>query len=48
MKPEIVEQNKILEIKTGSFLYGTNTENSDEDFCGVFIPPINYYFGLDS
>lgn len=48
MKPEIVEQNKILELRVGSHLYGTNTENSDEDFCGVFIPPINYYFGLDS
>ncbi len=41
------EKQKILEIKTGSHLYGTNTPESDVDFCGVFIPPINYYFGLD-
>lgn len=42
-----IEKQKILELRVGSFLYGTNTENSDEDYCGVFIPPINYYFGLD-
>lgn len=47
MNKEIVEANKILEIKVGSHLYGTTRPDSDEDFSGVFIPPINYYFGLD-
>jgi len=42
-----IETYKILEIKTGSHLYGTNTPESDVDYCGVFIAPINYYFGLD-
>ena len=47
MKKEIVEHNKILEIRVGSHLYGTSTPTSDEDFSGVFIPPKSYYFGLD-
>lgn len=42
-----IEKQKILEIKVGSHLYGTNTEQSDVDYSGIFIPPINYYFGLD-
>jgi len=33
----------VLEIKTGSHLYGTNVETSDEDFVGVYIPS---YFEL--
>lgn len=30
--------NKIVEIKFGSHLYGTNTENSDLDFKGIYLP----------
>lgn len=30
--------NKILEVKFGSHLYGTNTENSDLDFKGIYLP----------
>lgn len=30
--------NKIIEIKFGSHLYGTNTENSDLDFKGIYLP----------
>lgn len=33
--------NLICEIKFGSHLYGTATENSDEDFKGVFLPSLN-------
>jgi len=47
MDNSIVEQNRILELRVGSFLYGTNRPDSDIDLSGVFIPPINYYFGLD-
>ena len=43
---QVVEYNKILEIVSGSNLYGTNTPTSDEDFTGIFIAPINYYFGM--
>ena len=32
--------------RTGSHLYGTNTENSDEDFVGVFIAKPEYYIGF--
>lgn len=37
---------KILEIRVGSHLYGTNTATSDEDYSGVFIPEEDYVFGL--
>ena len=30
--------NKIIEVKFGSHLYGCNTENSDADFKGIYIP----------
>jgi len=36
----------ILKIRTGSHLYGTNTENSDEDYAGIFLPPPEYLLGL--
>lgn len=44
---EIVETGKILEIRSGSHLYGTNTIHSDEDFVGIFIAPKQYYLGFD-
>ena len=42
------EENKILEIRSGSHLYGTNTPESDEDFVGIFMPPEEYVYGLKS
>jgi len=36
----------ILEVKTGSHLYGTNTPDSDEDYVGIFLPPKEYIIGL--
>ncbi len=49
MKERIfAEENKILEYKVGSHLYGTNTPTSDEDYCGVFIAPEEYYLGLNA
>ena len=30
--------NKILEVHFGSHLYGCETENSDEDFKGIYLP----------
>jgi len=36
----------ILKIRTGSHLYGTNTEDSDKDYVGIFLPPPNYLLGL--
>jgi hypothetical protein len=43
---EIAEKNKILEIVTGSFLYGTNMPESDKDYVGVFMPDIEYVLGF--
>lgn len=42
----MAENNKILEIISGSFLYGTATETSDRDYMGVFIPDIEYIIGF--
>ncbi len=36
----------VLKTRGGSHAYGTNTEDSDEDFRGVIIPPENYFTGL--
>jgi len=36
----------ITKIRCGSHLYGLNTEKSDEDFVGVFIPKPEYFLGL--
>jgi len=43
---KIAEKNKILELVSGSFLYGTNTETSDKDYYGVFMPDIEYVLGF--
>ena len=40
------ENNKILKMRVGSHLYGTNTPTSDEDFSGIFITNEDYYFGM--
>lgn len=39
-------QNCILKMRSGSHLYGTNISTSDEDFLGIFIPPVDYLLGL--
>jgi uncharacterized protein len=38
--------NLILKVKTGSHLYGTETETSDDDYIGIFIPDEEYTLGL--
>lgn len=45
---EVALTNKILELKVGSHLYGTNTPESDVDFSGVFIAPKEFYLGLQT
>ncbi len=42
----MAEKNKILEIKTGSYLYGLNTPTSDLDYSGVFLSDIDYVLGF--
>jgi uncharacterized protein len=39
------KEKTILLVRHGSHAYGTNTETSDEDFKGIFIPPKQYYLG---
>ncbi len=43
---DLVENNKILQIRVGSHLYGTNTEDSDEDYSGIFLPSEEYIYGF--
>jgi len=38
----IVDNYLLYKIITGSHLYGTNTENSDNDYSGVFLEPFEY------
>lgn len=38
--------NMIYKIRTGSILYGTHTEMSDDDFSGIFIPNKEYLLGI--
>ena len=42
----IAENNKILEVITGSYLYGTNSDTSDKDYIGIFMPDIEYVLGF--
>uniref|UniRef100_A0A6M3KZJ4 Putative nucleotidyltransferase n=1 Tax=viral metagenome TaxID=1070528 RepID=A0A6M3KZJ4_9ZZZZ len=42
----LAENNKILEIVTGSYLYGTNLETSDKDYVGIFLPSEEYILGF--
>lgn len=41
-----IVDNMILFVRSGSHAYGTNTEESDRDYKGVFIPPLNYHLGI--
>lgn len=43
---QIAEDNRILEIKVGSHLYGTLTPNSDVDYAGIFLPPKHFILGI--
>jgi len=38
----------IFECVTGSHLYGTSNENSDQDFTGIFLPSANDLLGLQN
>src|SRR5699024_4291603 len=44
----VMKDNLILMAPTGSHAYGTNMDDSDEDYKGVCIPPLEYYIGLDT
>uniref|UniRef100_A0A6M3KME8 Putative nucleotidyltransferase n=1 Tax=viral metagenome TaxID=1070528 RepID=A0A6M3KME8_9ZZZZ len=44
----IAIENEILRVRSGSHLYGTNTEKSDEDFISIFIPTEDYLLGLNN
>ena len=37
----MIEENVIFKCMSGSYLYGTNSETSDKDYKGVFIPNLD-------
>ncbi|KAB8130740.1 hypothetical protein F9U64_14000 [Gracilibacillus oryzae] len=43
-----LEDRTILLAPVGSYAYGTNTAQSDRDYKGICIPPVDYYLGLQS
>lgn len=45
MKRKEVEQSTILLALTGSRLYGIDNPDSDYDYKGICIPPVQYFFG---
>lgn len=44
---DTTQHNIILEVRSGSHLYGTVTPESDEDYLGIFIPSKEYILGLE-
>ena len=42
---KLATDNKILEIRVGSHLFGTDTEDSDLDLYGIFMPFDEIVFG---
>lgn len=43
---KMAEKNLIMKVMVGSHLYGTETENSDKDYVGIFIPDKDYVLGV--
>lgn len=43
---KLEEQRIIIETRSGSKAYGTDTLDSDEDFRGIYIPPKEYFYGF--
>jgi predicted nucleotidyltransferase len=43
---ELAESRLIYKVRCGSHAYGTNIATSDEDYAGIFIPPVESFFGL--
>lgn len=46
--PAWLEARTIILAPTGSYAYGTSTEESDKDYKGVCIPSEEYYLGLQT
>jgi predicted nucleotidyltransferase len=46
IEKQMAEERRILEIISGSYLYGTQTETSDKDFVGIFIPDVEHILGF--
>lgn len=44
---ELAQDTTLLyKVRVGSHAYGMNTATSDEDFAGIFVPSLDYFFGL--
>jgi uncharacterized protein len=41
-----MSHHTIYKCRVGSHAYGMNTPTSDEDYAGIFVQPIEFFFGL--
>lgn len=41
-----LSDNIVFLVESGSHAYGTDTEESDKDYKGIVIPPMEYHIGL--
>jgi hypothetical protein len=46
IEQKMAQDNLILEAQVGSKMYGTNTEDSDTDLMGIFMPNKDYTLGI--
>jgi predicted nucleotidyltransferase len=42
-----IERGTVTLVLSGSHAYGTNTSESDLDYRGICIPPLEYFFGFN-
>lgn len=45
---DLAETSLIYKVIVGSCAYGTNLPTSDKDYAGVYIPPLENYFGMNA
>lgn len=43
-----IEKHLIYKVRVGSHAYGTNIATSDMDYAGIFIQPLDSFFGLNA
>lgn len=47
MNAELANERQILLVKAGSMMYGTDTEDSDTNYLGIFMPNDELVYGFD-
>lgn len=47
MNAELANERQILLVKAGSMMYGTDTDDSDTDYLGIFMPNDELVYGFE-